>query len=122
MIFLASLLTSHKKKTFEQGTLLVLFCVLYVENGVFPFDDRDQLTRGLSLVYSHFIRFFLEMHVERGKKASKTECAFFPPPGFFGQKFNMPADNGVSSKSLLVPKEKTKKKSYESRHKREETE
>ena len=62
------------------------------------------------------------MHVERGKKSSKTECAFFPPPGFFGQKFNMPADNGVSSKSLLVPKEKTKKKSYESRHKREETE
>ena len=34
----------------------------------------------------------------------------------------MPADNGMSSKSLLVPKDKTKRESYESRHKREETE
>ena len=115
-------LTGHKKKTFEQVTLLALFCVLYVDDGAFPFEDRDQLTRGLSFIYSHFTRFGLEMHVGRGKKDSKTECVFFPLPGFFERKCIMPADNGMSSKSLLVPRDKTKRESYESRHKREEAE
>ena len=43
-------LTEHKKKRFEQGTLLALFCVLYVDDGAFTFEDRDQLKRGLNLV------------------------------------------------------------------------
>ena len=115
-------LAGHKKKTFEQATLLALFFVLYVDDGAFPFEDREQLTHGLSLIYSHFTRFGLEMHVGRENKASKTECVFFPPPGFFDRKCIMPADNGMSSKSLLVTKEKTKRESYDSRHKREEAE
>ena len=73
-------LTGHKKNSFEQGTLLALFCVLYVDDGAFTFEDRDQLTRGLNLIYQHFTRFGLEMHIGKGKKASKTECVFFPPP------------------------------------------
>ena len=76
-------LTGHKKKNFEQGTLLALFCVLYVDDGTFTFEDHDQLTRGLNLIYQHFTRFGIKMHVGKGKKASKTECVFFPPPGFF---------------------------------------
>ena len=74
-------LTGHKKKNFEQGTLLALFCVLYVDDGAFTFEDRDQLTRGLNLVYQHFTRFRLEMHIGKVNKAYKTECVFFPPPG-----------------------------------------
>ena len=66
-------LTGHKNKRFEQGTLLDLFCVLYVDNGAFIFEDRDQLTRGINLIYQHFTRFGLKMHVGKGKKASKTE-------------------------------------------------
>ena len=73
-------LTGRKKNNFEQGTLLALFCVLYVDNGVFTFEDPDQLKRGLNLIYQHFARFGLEMHIGKGKKASKTECVFFPPP------------------------------------------
>ena len=30
-------LTGHKVKTFSQGNLLTLFCVLYVDDGAFPF-------------------------------------------------------------------------------------
>ena len=75
-------LTVHKKKSFEQGTLLALFCVLYVDGGAFTYEDRGQITRGLNLIYLHFTRFGLEMHVGKGKRASKTECIFFPPPGF----------------------------------------
>ena len=75
-------LIGNKKKSFEQGTMLALFCILYVDDGAFTFEDRNQLTRGLTLIYHHFTRFGLEMHVGKGKKASKTECVFFPPPGF----------------------------------------
>ena len=52
-------LTGQKKNKFEQGTLLALFCVLYVDDGTFTFEDRDQLTRGLNLIYQHFTRFRL---------------------------------------------------------------
>ena len=56
-------LTGHKKNNLEQGTLLSLFCVLYVDDGAFTFEDQDQLTRGLNLIYHHFARFGLEMHI-----------------------------------------------------------
>ena len=76
-------LTGHKVKTLSQGNVLTLFCVLYVDGGAFPFEDCLQLELGLSLIQNHFVKFGLEMHIGRGNKASKTECIFFPPPGFF---------------------------------------
>ena len=75
-------LTGHKKKIFEQGKIFALFFEIYVDDSAFTFEYLDQLTRGLNLIYQHFTRFGLEMHVGKGKKASKTECVFFPPPGF----------------------------------------
>ena len=56
-------LTGHKKNSFEQRTLLALFCVIYVDDGAFTFEDHDQLTRGMNLIYQHFTNFGLEMHV-----------------------------------------------------------
>ena len=78
-------LTGHKVKKFSQGNLLTLFCVLYVDDGAFPFKDRIQLKLGLSLIHNHLVKFGLEVHIGRGNKASKTKCIFFPPPGFFHQ-------------------------------------
>ena len=63
----------HKKKSFEQGRLISLLYVLYVDDGAFTFEDCNQITRGLNLVYQHFTRFGLEMQVGMGNKASKTE-------------------------------------------------
>ena len=111
-------LTGHKKKIFEQGTLLTLFCVLYLDDVAFIFEDRDQLTRGLNLVYQHFTRFGLKMHVGRGKKAYETECVFFPPPRFFRRKLNLPTKNGKRKRIMLVIN--TIQESYDSRQKREE--
>ena len=111
-------LTGHKKKSSEQGTLLALFCVLYVDDDKFNFEDRDQLTRGLNLIYQHFTKFGLEMQVGKGKKVSKTECVFFPPPGFFRQKINLPTKKGKWKRRMLVTK--TRQKYYESRQKRED--
>ena len=34
-------LTGHNKQTFSEGTLLTLFYVMYVDDGDFPFKDRD---------------------------------------------------------------------------------
>ena len=56
-------LTGHKVKTFTQGNLLTLFCVLYVDNGAFPFENRLQLELGLSLIHDHFIKFGLQMQM-----------------------------------------------------------
>ena len=67
------ILTGHKNKNFSQGTLLDLFCVLYVDDDAFTFEDHNHLTQGLSLILSHFARFGLEMHIGRGDKSSKTE-------------------------------------------------
>ena len=112
-------LTGQKKKNFEQGTLLALFCVLYVDHGVFTFEDPDQLTRGLNLIYQHFTRFGLEMLIGKGKKASKTECVFFPPPGLLRQKLNLSTKNSKRKVKMVVTN--TKQESYESRYKIEET-
>ena len=60
----------------------VLQC-LYVDDGAFPFGTREDLQRGMELIYHHFARFGLEMHIGRGSSESKTECVFFPPPQFF---------------------------------------
>ena len=69
-------LTNQKRNKFSQGSLLSLFCILYVENGAFTFGSREQLEDGLNLIHSHFTKYGLEMHIGRGTKASKTECVF----------------------------------------------
>ena len=111
-------LTGHKKNRFDQGTLISLFCALYVDDGAFTFEYLNQLTRGLTPICHHCTRFCLEMQVCKGKKASKTECVFFPSPGFFGRKFNLPTKNSRENRRILVPK--TSQESYEARHRREE--
>ena len=66
-------LTGHKVKTFSQGNLLTLFCVLYVDDVALSFKERLQLELGLSLIHNNFVKFGLEMHIGCGNKASKTE-------------------------------------------------
>ena len=105
-------LTGHKKNKFEQGTLLALFCVLYVYNGAFTFEDQDQLTRGLNLIYQQFTRFGLEMHIGKGKKAYKTKCFFFPPLVFLRRKLTLLTKKSKGKRRMLVTNKK--QESYES--------
>jgi hypothetical protein len=57
---------------------------LYVDDGAFPFATREEMTQGVTVIFDHFARFGLEMHLgyeKDGKiQPSKTECVFFPPP------------------------------------------
>ena len=76
---------SHTPNTYMSKKLTayeILQC-LYVDDGAFPFGSREDLKRGMNLIFHHFSRFGLEMHIGRGKTPSKTECVFFPPPQFF---------------------------------------
>ena len=73
---------SHTPAMFRSKKLTaygILQC-LYVDDGAFPFGTREDLQQGMELVYHHFARFGLEMHIGRGALESKTECVFFPPP------------------------------------------
>jgi hypothetical protein len=76
---------SHTPAMFRSKKLSsyeILQC-LYMDDGAFPFGTREDLQRGMELIYHHFARFGLEMHIGRGSSELKTECVFFPPPQFF---------------------------------------
>jgi hypothetical protein len=77
-------LQRHLPKDYHSRSLTavkILQC-LYVDDRAFIFTTRADLKKGLELVCKHFARFGLEMHIGRGNSPSKTECVFFPPPGF----------------------------------------
>jgi hypothetical protein len=83
----------------------------------------------LALVYCHFGCLRLEMHIGRGETPLKTECVFFPPPGFFDSHMpTLPAqedDNeinnalGYGEDAITDGKQRTKGKK-QSCHKRHE--
>ena len=76
-------ITSHPAKTFSHGTLFKIFCVLYVDDGAFASETRKDMEIGSNLVFQHFNRFGLQMHIGSKSKLSKTECVFFPAPSHF---------------------------------------
>ena len=76
-------LISHPPRSFNHGALFELFYMLYVDNGAFVFELRHQLETGTPLLLRHFAKFGLEMHIGKENKPSKTECVFFPTPGYF---------------------------------------
>jgi hypothetical protein len=79
---------SHTPAMYKSRSLtsFKIFQCLYVDDGAFPFDTREDMIKGMSLIYHHFARFGLEMHIGRNGKESKTECVFFPPPQFITTK------------------------------------
>ena len=76
-------LNGHKKNTFAHGTLFYLFSVLYVDDGEFPFEDRTQMKRGVELIFSHFTKFGLEMHIGRGGNLRRRNVYSLPLLGSF---------------------------------------
>ncbi len=99
-------LSSHTPKMFSSKLLTAykIFQCLYVDDGAFPFDSRKSLTKGMNLVFHHFAKFGLKMHIGRNGGESKTECVFFPPPQFFC-KWPLPStdDNRGQTRSMMQP-------------------
>jgi hypothetical protein len=61
-----------------KGSEFDLFYFLYVNDGAMLFDMREDLAEGTQLLFSHFTRFSLEMHIGVGDKKFKMECVHFP--------------------------------------------
>ena len=67
-------LVSQQPGTFLSGILFDLLCMIYVDDGIFVFESRTDIEKGITLLSDHFACFGLEMHIGTGGKPSKTEC------------------------------------------------
>jgi hypothetical protein len=67
------------QSTAATGTAFNLFYLLFVDDGAFLFNTKEQLIKGAELLYDHFHKFGLKMHIGKHNEASKTEIMYFPP-------------------------------------------
>lgn len=65
----------HKTK----GNTYDYFFQMYVDDEVFLFETKEDLTRGANLIYQLFDDLGLQMHIGRDGGKSKTEVMYFPP-------------------------------------------
>ena len=53
---------------------------LFADDGAFLFGSREELQKGMNLIFRTFRRLGLTCHVGRSGSKSKTEAMYFPPP------------------------------------------
>ena len=78
--------------------------MLYVDDRAFVFESRHQLEIGIPLLLRHFAKFGLEMHIGKENKPSKTECVFFPTPGYFNLPTLPKSDASTTPSSYITVK------------------
>jgi hypothetical protein len=66
-------LTGHLKSSAQRGLDLIIHHILYINNGAFFSETREDVTLGLNLINKVFGKLGLEMHIGRGEKVSKIE-------------------------------------------------
>jgi hypothetical protein len=71
-------LTGHIKKRTGRGIDLIVNQILYVDDGAFFFESREDAKLGLEMIDQIFQKFGLEMHIGRGQQLSKTEVMYVP--------------------------------------------
>ena len=76
-------LISHPANKLSNGEIFEIIQTLFVDDGAFVFESRNDLARGLELIQKVFAMFGLEMHTGKIRGKSKTECMFIPAPQFF---------------------------------------
>ena len=59
--------------------------MLYLDDGSFPFNTRDDMITGCEIINETFSELGLEMHTGHGEKKSKTELMYFPTASFFNK-------------------------------------
>ena len=92
--------------------------MLYNDDGTFAFETRKDMEIGSNLVFQHFNRFGLQMHIGSMSKLSKKECVFSPSP----RHLKLPTPTSTSlptySSSYLTVTEKQKKENGVTRQKK----
>jgi hypothetical protein len=71
----------HGQAWNAKGTTFNIDHILYVDDGVFVFNTKRDMQKGVEILRKLMARFGLIMHIGRDGKKSKTEAMFFPPPG-----------------------------------------
>ena len=102
-------LISHptSKSYLRVSDIFEIIQTLFVDDGAFIFESREDLTKGLEILKKVFDYFGLEMHLGKGNKASKTECVYFPEPAFFKPPAVLPPidsnSNEIVTKKTTIP-------------------
>jgi len=76
-------LTGHTKERIRRGINLLITQILYIDDGAFFFESREDAELGLEMIDKVFKKFGLEMHIGRGDQLSKTEIMYVPKPSFY---------------------------------------
>jgi len=72
----------------------------YADDNVFIYDSREALMAGTNIIFDHFLKFGLEMHVGRNGRRSKTEAMYCPPDSELLLEEDMPEDIDVGGGSI----------------------
>jgi hypothetical protein len=67
------------QSTTTKGTVFNLFLSLYVDDGSFIFETKEDMQKGASILYHHMKRFGLLMHIGKDGSKSKMEALYIPP-------------------------------------------
>ena len=74
-------LVSHQPSTLSFGMLFDLFWMLYIDDGEFVIESRNNIDKRITLLFYHFARFVLRMHI--GTEKTLEDWIFIlPAPGF----------------------------------------
>ena len=76
-------LTGHTKESMRRGINFVIHQILYIDDGAFFFETREDAENGLEMIHRIFALFGLEMHIGRGEQLSKTEIMYVPKSSFY---------------------------------------
>ncbi len=71
-------LTGHLKSSAKRALDLIIHQILYIDDGAFFFETREDATLGLNLINKVFAKLGLEMHIGRGNNQSKMEVTYVP--------------------------------------------
>ena len=83
-----SKICSHTPAMFTSKNLTayeITQCI-YVDDGAFPFGSREDLTRGMELIFHHFDRFGLQMQFVKGHHRPKPNASSSPLPSSFNMR------------------------------------
>jgi hypothetical protein len=91
-------LTGHLKSSAKRALELITHQILYIDNGAFFIETREDATLGLNLINKVFAKLSLEMHIERGNNQSKTKVMYIP------KSILLPTPQGQHNQSTTTPK------------------
>ena len=73
------------------GIPFSLFYLLYIDDGAFLFNSREDLIKGTNMLYDHFKAFGLSMHIGENGNKSKSDVMYIAPN--FAENLKSPEEN-----------------------------